>query len=248
MKNKSGNPIVPYKNQDFLKSREARTLRILSEYVEPETRFEEKDINHTVVFFGSARLKPDNKYYIAAEELAFELTNLSRDLKAEIGSEFYICTGGGPGIMEAANKGARRGDAKTIGLNIELPHEQGCNEFITPELNFEFNYFFMRKLWFLYHAKAIVVFPGGFGTLDELFETLTLVQTGKMEKFNLPILLCDENYWRDLINFDKLIEYGVISPEDMDLIYFFQNTEEALGILKPRMKALMEHIENYHEV
>ncbi len=248
MKNKSGTPIVPYKNLDFLKSREARTLRILSEYVEPETRFEEKDIRHTVVFFGSARLQPDNKYYIAAEELAFELTNLNRDLKAEIDSEFYICTGGGPGIMEAANKGAQRGDAETIGLNIELPHEQGCNEFITPDLNFEFNYFFMRKLWFLYHAKAIVVFPGGFGTLDELFETLTLVQTGKLEKFNLPILLCDENYWRDLINFDKLIEYGVISQEDMNLIYFFQNTEEALGILKPRMKELMEHIENYHEV
>ncbi len=247
MTDKPGHPLLAYVNKNFLLSREARTLRILSEYVYPETRFEEEGVLHTVVFFGSARLKEDNKYYIAAEELAYRLTSLSNELKNEVDAGFYIATGGGPGIMEAANRGARRGGAKTIGLNIELPHEQGCNDYITDELNFQFNYFFMRKLWFLYHAKAIVVFPGGFGTLDELFETLTLAQTGKLEKFNLPVLLHDENYWRDLVNFDKLIEYGLISPEDMDLIHFFYTPEEAVEILRPRMKELIEHLENYHE-
>ncbi len=248
MTNDSKKPILAFKNQKFLDSREARTLRILSEYIEPEMRFEEEEVLHTVVFFGSARLEPDSKYYIAAEELAFKLTSLSRELEQDTGSGFYVTTGGGPGIMEAANRGARRGNAKTIGLNIELPHEQGCNDYISPELNFEFNYFFMRKLWFLYHAKAIIVFPGGFGTFDELFETLTLAQTGKLEKFNMPIMLYDEKYWRDLINFDKLIEYGLISPEDMDLIHFFNSTDEAIEILKPKMKELMEHLENYHEI
>lgn len=237
-----------YKNLEFLKSREARTIRILSEYLEPEKRFEEMNVLHTVVFFGSARIQPDNSkktgdYYWAAEEFAFKLSEWSKEME-ESGNGFFICTGGGPGIMEAANRGAQRAGAKTIGLNISLPFEQMPNSYISPELNFEFHYFFMRKLWFLYHAKAIIIFPGGFGTLDELFETLTLVQTGKLEKRDIPIFLYDREYWEDLIKFDKLVEYGFISPEDLDLIYFFSNPEEGLELLKPKMEKLIEEFIN----
>ena len=248
MTDKKADPILAFDNSTFLRSREGRPLRILSEYMEPEKRFKEQKINHTVVFFGSARLQPDNPYYQAAEEFAYRLTTMNRELQEEIGKEFCIATGGGPGIMEAANRGAARGDSKTIGLNIELPFEQGNNGYISPELNFEFNYFFMRKFWFLYHAKAIIVYPGGFGTLDELFETLTLIQTSKLQKFKLSILLYDKNYWNDLINFDKLIDMNLISPEDMDLIHYFSDADEGVKILKPMMKELMEHLENYHEV
>ncbi|MCK4761473.1 MAG: LOG family protein [Candidatus Aminicenantes bacterium] len=239
-----------YKNLEFLRSREARTLRILSEYLEPEKRFEEKNIQHTVVFYGSSRVKPEahpkdkldtHKYYWAAEELAFQLANFSKELEKD-GPGFNICSGGGPGIMEAANRGAGRAGADSIGLNISIPHEQLPNDYITPELNFEFHYFFMRKLWFLYHAKALVVFPGGFGTMDELFETLTLIQTEKLEKTDMPILLYDPTFWREIINFDKLVEYGVISPEDLDLFKFFSTPEEGLELLKSRLK---EEIANF---
>jgi uncharacterized protein (TIGR00730 family) len=223
--NKDGT-LLAYENTEFLRSREARMLRILSEYLEPEKRFHKNRILHTVVFFGSARIKEDNHYYIAAEEFAYQLTKLSKSFQKEVGKKFYICTGGGPGIMEAANRGARRGGEKTIGLNIELPYEQHSNPHITPELNFEFNYFFMRKFWFLYHAKAIVVFPGGFGTLDELFETLTLRQTNKIEKFDLPILLYDREYWESLINFQKMADMGLISQSDINLIHYFKDINE----------------------
>ena len=176
-----------FNNKDFMQSKEARPLRILSEYIEPKKRFKENNIQNTVVFFGSARIKPNSnnissKYYKEAEEFSYQLALLSNEIEKESGKKFYICTGGGHGIMGAANEGANRANSKSIGLNIELPFEQDSNEFISDELNFEFHYFFMRKLWFLYYAKALVVFPGGFGTLDELFETLTLIQTKKLEK------------------------------------------------------------------
>lgn len=233
-----------YKNLDFLKSREARTLRILAEYLEPEKRFKDTGIKHTVVFFGSSRARPDqnskndfsfHKYYWAAEELAFKLANYSKELKKK-GEGFAICSGGGPGIMEAANRGASRAKERNIGLNISIPFEQNPNNYITPELSFEFHYFFMRKLWFMYHAKAIIIFPGGFGTLDELFETLTLMQTKKLEKLKIPVLLYDRIYWEDLINFDKLIEYGLISPGDVKLFRFFSSPDEGMDYLKPRLK------------
>jgi uncharacterized protein (TIGR00730 family) len=240
-----------YKNAEFLSSRDARTLRILSEYLEPEKRFLEENIKHTVVFFGSARIDPQKKcplntseYYWAAEELAFKLASFSKELEKK-GDGFSICTGGGPGVMEAANRGAHRAKARTIGLNISLPHEQEPNEYISPKLNFEFHYFYMRKLWFLYHAKALVVFPGGFGTLDELFETLTLTQTQKIEKYKIPVLLYDKDYWQDLINFQKLVDYHFIAPEDVNLIHFFSTPEEGLKYLKPR---LTESIKNYKQM
>jgi uncharacterized protein (TIGR00730 family) len=247
----SDKPVAAYLNEDFLKSKEARTLRILSEYLEPEKRFEEMHITNTVVFFGSARIRPtDNQdsikhdtaeYYYAAEEFAYRLAVWSKEMERE-GHGFHIITGGGNGIMEAANKGADRAGANTIGLNISIPFEQKPNKYITPELNFEFHYFFMRKLWFLYHAKAIVVFPGGFGTLDELFETLTLIQTRKMEKGNIPILLYDKDFWDDLINFRKLVDHGLISQNDIKLFYFFKDLDQGMEYLKPRLKDLIQKV------
>lgn len=236
-----------YKNIDFLNSREARILRILSEYIEPEKRFRETGIRHTVVFFGSARVSEKNtqngtaRYYRAAEEFSFRLAVLGKEMEKD-GKGFYICTGGGPGIMEAANRGARRADSLSIGLNISLPFEQYPNRYITPAMNFEFHYFFMRKLWFLYHAKALVIFPGGFGTLDELFETLTLIQTGKMEKKHIPVLLFDRGYWESLICFDKLVENNFISPEDLELFHYFESPEEGIEYLKPRLVKIIDTV------
>ena len=228
-----------YKNMDFLNSREARALRILSEYLEPEKRLREMNIMHTVVFFGSARIRPDDprtgKYYTAAEELAYRLAKLGKSMERRKRG-FHICTGGGPGIMEAANRGAHRAGAKTIGLNISLPFEQEPNRYISPELNFEFHYFFMRKLWFLYNAKALVVFPGGFGTLDELFEALTLRQTDKIHDKSMPILLYDRSYWESLMCFDKMVELGFVLPEEMRLIHFFDTPEEGMRYLKGRLE------------
>lgn len=238
-----------YRNAAFLNSGSARSLRILAEYLEPKKRFADHLVTHTVVFFGSARVRPGGSspnpsspsHYEAAEDLAFRLGKLS--LAQEKGvTDFAICTGGGPGIMEAANKGASRAGVPSIGLNISLPLEQNPNDYITPCLNFEFHYFFMRKLWFLYHAKAIVFFPGGYGTLDELFETLTLVQTRKYDKYQIPILLYDRDYWLDLINFDKLINEGYISEEDTDYLNFFNSVEEGMNLIKP---LLLQSIKRY---
>lgn len=235
-------PEKAYKNIDFLNSKEARTLRILSEYLEPEKRFLENKIKHTVVFFGSSRIQTPEKdmhqtsqYYQAAQEFAFKLGCLSEQFKKK-GDTFVICSGGGPGIMEAANQGASQAKADSIGLNISIPHEQFPNSFVSPHLSFEFHYFFMRKLWFLYHAKAVVCFPGGFGTLDELFETLTLIQTKKLEKTNFAILLYDQSFWEKLINFPMLIEKNLISETDYKLIQFFETPQAGLDILEPILK------------
>lgn len=243
-------PQKAYKDQNFINSREGRTIRILSEYIQPEAKLKKNDINHTVVFFGSARISPDNnefgtaEYYNIARKFSFELAKFSEELKKETGDTFYICTGGGPGIMEAANRGAYDAGVKTLGLNISLPFEQHPNPYISEELNMEFHYFFMRKLWLLYHAKAIIVFPGGFGTFDELFESLTLIQTKKMVK-RIPVLLYDSAYWKDLINFQKLVDIGMISPEDLDLFHFFDDVEHGLDYIKPILKDLIATVDHY---
>jgi Predicted Rossmann fold nucleotide-binding protein len=244
-----------FDDPDFMHSRDARVIRIMSEYLEPEKRFRDMNIEHTVVFFGSARIQPDNKngpdtssYYHAAADFAFNLAKLSKEVENETGYPFYICTGGGPGIMEAANLGAARAGMQSIGLNIDLPFEQAPNKYITPALRFKFHYFFMRKLWFLYQAKAIVIFPGGFGTMDELFETLTMVQTHKMEKVNIPILLYDREFWSNVINFDRLIKDGLIAPEDMDLFHYFSDAKEGMDILRPKLIALIKNVHNYLEM
>ncbi|HZO51599.1 MAG TPA: TIGR00730 family Rossman fold protein [Bryobacteraceae bacterium] len=224
---------VAYRNENFLASRDARSIRILAEYLHPLSHFREERIHDTVVFFGSARIDeegPMARYYNEARELARLVTEWSLRLDQER-QRFVVATGGGPGIMEAANRGAFDAGGKTVGLNIGLPFEQEPNPYITPELNFEFHYFFMRKFWFAYLAKALVVFPGGFGTLDELSELLTLTQTRKLMK-KIVIVLYGTSFWKDVLNFDALVRYGMISEEDLGLFQYADSPTEALSILR----------------
>jgi uncharacterized protein (TIGR00730 family) len=227
------NRLVAYKNDAFLDSPAARSLRILSEYLEPLDHFRREQIRDTIVFFGSARITEDGpmgNYYRDARELARRLTEWSDNVTNST-SRFVICTGGGPGIMEAANRGASDAKGKTVGLNIGLPFEQLPNPYITPELSFEFHYFFMRKFWFAYLAKAMIVFPGGYGSLDELMEILTLVQTKKLNK-KIIIVLYGSQFWKEVINFDALVRHGTISPDDLNLFEFADDVDTAQRILQ----------------
>ncbi len=253
-----------YKNLEFLVSREARTIRILSEYLEPQQRFAHYRIEDTVVFFGSARAvaadraveeereaaasgdpariqrarqaKALSRFYEDARTLARRVTEWSKGLPPP-NRRFIVCSGGGPGVMEAANRGASDAAGISIGLGISLPVEPTANPYITRELTFEFHYFFMRKFWFVYLAKALVVFPGGFGTLDELCELLTLVQTRKLGK-RLPILLYGRDYWTDVIRFDALVRWGTIAPDDLKLFDLVDTPDEAFELLKGRLTEL----------
>jgi hypothetical protein len=176
-----------------------------------------------------------SRYYNDAVELAKRLTTWSKSLNSS--SRFIICSGGGFGMMEAANRGARKANGKSIGLNISLPMEQYPNQYISPELNFEFHYFFMRKFWFVYLAKGLVIFPGGFGTLDELFEVLTLIQTKKIEKC-LPIVIYGTEYWKKIINLNAMVEYGTISKKDLDLFRFCDSVDDAYNYLTGELTKL----------
>jgi uncharacterized protein (TIGR00730 family) len=227
------NRLVAYKNDGFLDSPAARSLRILSEYLEPLDHFRREQIRDTIVFFGSARITEDGpmgNYYRDARELARRLTEWSDNVTNST-SRFVVCSGGGPGIMEAANRGAADANGKTVGLNIGLPFEQLPNPYITPELSFEFHYFFMRKFWFAYLAKAMVVFPGGYGSLDELMEILTLVQTKKLNK-KIIIVLYGSQFWKEVINFEALVRHGTISPDDLNLFEFADDVDTAQRILQ----------------
>jgi uncharacterized protein (TIGR00730 family) len=179
------------------------------------------------------------RYYEDARRLAHMLTTWARTIPGKR-HRFVVTTGGGPGIMEAANRGAREAGGKTIGLNIALPFEQVPNPYITPALNFEFHYFFMRKLWFAYLAKALVVFPGGFGTLDEMFEILTLAQTEKLAK-KMTVLVYGEEYWRRVINFDVLVDSGTIGPEDINQFQFVSDPEQAFALLQENL--IRDHLQ-----
>ncbi len=244
--------LLAYENPDFINSPDGRLLRILAEYTEPMARFQHQRIQDTVVFFGSARFGPGGQaspaspqrnvpprpaappamsaYYEDARTLARMLTTWAMTLPGRH-HRFVVTSGGGPGIMEAANRGAHEAGGKSIGLNIKLPHEQQPNPYITPELNFEFHYFFMRKYWFAYLAKALVVFPGGFGTLDELFEIVTLAQTQKLAK-TIPIVIYGTEYWKSVLNLDALVENGAISPADRSFFQFVDTPAEAFSILQ----------------
>ena len=249
---------LAYENPEFLNSPDGRVLRIMSEYVEPLARFRREQIQDTVVFFGSARFhsledsrraledagsSPDEatqkmvrarmdmaRYYEDSRRMAFLLSEWASHIPARR-RRFVVTTGGGPGIMEAANRGAREAGAKTIGLNIRLPFEQSSNPYITPALNLEFHYFFMRKFWFAYLAKALVIFPGGFGTLDELFEILTLAQTQKLAK-KILVVIYGREYWDKLINFQTMIDAGAISPRDVELFKVVDTPEEGFEYLR----------------
>ena len=251
-----------YHNQRFLESRDARALRILSEYLEPLSRFQRHQVQDTIVFMGSARLQSRevaekalaeaergsgdvarartavelSEYYEAARELAHRLTDWSKKL-GDAGRRFVVCTGGGPGIMEAANRGASEAKGLNVGLTISIPISEFDNPYVSRELHVHFHYFFMRKFWFVYLAKAVVLFPGGYGTLDELFEILTLVQTRKMKK-RMPLVLFGAKFWNEVVNFEALVRYGTISPEDAHLFHLTDSVDEAYEIIT---RGLTEH-------
>jgi uncharacterized protein (TIGR00730 family) len=229
----ASDPVVAYRDQDFLDSDDARPLRIIAEYLAPLRALREQEVRDTIVFFGSARIVPEGplgRYYTEARELARAITAWSMTLEGH-GHHRIVCSGGGPGIMEAANRGASEAGGRTIGLNIGLPHEQRPNPYITPGLSFEFHYFFMRKLWFAHTACALVAFPGGFGTLDEMFEILTLQQTAKLDR-KIVMLLYGSDYWREIIDFDALVRHGTVSPEDLKLFTFVDDPASALRALQ----------------
>ncbi len=271
---------LAYENTAFLNSADGRIIRIVSEFLEPLSRFRREQIQDTVVFFGSARFRGreeadhalellDNtgstrpapseeqpakareiaagkatdlqrkravaavemaRYYEDARRLAQLLTQWAKAIPSRK-HRFVVTSGGGPGIMEAANRGAYEAGGKTIGMNILLPFEQRPNPYITPSLNFEFHYFFMRKLWFAYLAKALVVFPGGYGTLDEMFEILTLTQTQKVTK-KITVLIYGPEYWKKVFNLEVLVDTGAISPKDLDLFQYVSTPEQAFEMLR----------------
>jgi uncharacterized protein (TIGR00730 family) len=206
--------------------KEARALRILAEYLEPKSRLEAEEVEDTIVFFGSARIRHGSAWYEAARSLAFRLTQWSKGLDPATQRRFVVCTGGGPGIMEAANRGASEARGRNVGLTISLPREEAVNPHVTRELSFHFHYFFMRKFWLAYMAKAVIVFPGGYGTLDELFEVLTLVQTKRMTK-HMPIVLFGTEYWHEVINFDALVRHGTIDAADVNLMHHTDSVDDA---------------------
>jgi len=230
-------PVKSYRDPEFMGSKEARALRILAEYLEPSSRFAAEGVEDTIVFFGSARVKEGSAWYEAARVLAFRLTQWSKGLDAAAQRRFVVCTGGGPGIMEAANRGASEARGRNVGLTISLPREEAVNPHVTRELSFHFHYFFMRKFWLAYLAKAVIVFPGGYGTLDELFEVLTLVQTRRMTK-PMPIVLFGTGYWREVINFDALVRHGTINAADVDLVHRTDSVDDAYDWI---VRQLTEH-------
>jgi uncharacterized protein (TIGR00730 family) len=231
---------LAFADPDFLLRDELRPVRLQLELLKPQLELDARGIRSTVVLFGGARIpNPDRKdsaksaalrdmaqYYTEARRFAKLITERS---VASDCTENVIVTGGGPGVMEAGNRGAADAGGCSIGLNIVLPHEQVPNEYVTPELCFNFHYFGIRKMHFLLRAKAIAVFPGGFGTLDELFESLTLIQTGRMDQ--VPVLLFGEAFWRDIVNWDALAKAGTISSADLDLFRFVETAEDALAVM-----------------
>jgi uncharacterized protein (TIGR00730 family) len=259
MRKKEKATMKAYDDPEFLHGNSARYIRVLSEFIQPEERFRKNGIRNTIVFFGSARAMPEkqarsrilnpgekldkrmltSETYKACVELARRITEWSNKIK-DPARRFYICSGGGPGIMEAANKGASLAKGKSIGLNISLPFEQMANPYITPELNLEFHYFFIRKFWFLYYAKALVAFPGGFGTFDEVFELLTLLQTRKLKK-RMPVVLYGKEFWNSVFNFNALIEYGVIAREDLALFKIFDEVDAAYDYIVSELKRMPPH-------
>ena len=248
---------LAFQDFDFLLREDLRPVRFQLELLKPELFLNEAKIGSTFVFYGSARIPaPDVADALVAAATNAEQELIAERLKAKAGyyevarelarlasrcecdeegrRHFVVCSGGGPSIMEAANRGATEEGKDSIGLNIVLPHEQLPNRYVTPDLSFQFHYFALRKMHFLLRARAVAVFPGGYGTFDELFELLTLVQTGKVRP--LPILLFGRDYWNRVVNFDAMVEEGVIAPHDLDLIHWTEDAHEA-----------WDYVQNYYE-
>jgi uncharacterized protein (TIGR00730 family) len=244
---------LAFQDPEFLLREDLRPVRFQLELLKPELLLDEAKISSTFVFYGSARIPhPDQahvpvekaqtdydrkvakrlaakaKYYEEARKLARIASKFPKT--SEGCRNFVVCSGGGPSIMEAANRGAHEVGAESIGLNIVLPHEQAPNHYVTPELSFQFHYFALRKMHFLLRARALAVFPGGFGTFDEFFETVTLIQTGKMKP--IPVLLFGKDFWNKVVNFEALAEEGTISPEDLNLFHFVETAEDAWEIVE----------------
>ncbi|MBO6867676.1 MAG: LOG family protein [Thalassococcus sp.] len=231
---------LAFADEDFMCRSELRPVRLQLELLKFEMLMDEMDIDSTIVMFGGARIPSPatkdtartktladlSRFYEEARRFAFAMTERSKESNMR---ENVVVTGGGPGVMEAGNLGAHEAGGRSIGLNIVLPHEQAPNAYVTPELAFNFHYFAIRKMHFLMRAAAICVFPGGFGTLDELFETLTLIQTGRMDR--IPVLLFGREFWEGIVNWDTLSEAGTISAEDLDLFKFVETAEEALEVI-----------------
>ncbi|WP_127113082.1 TIGR00730 family Rossman fold protein [Shimia sediminis] len=228
---------LAFADDDFLCRDELRPVRLQLELLKPQLALDEEQIESTIVMFGGARIPAPAQKDAARTETLAELSRFYDEARTfarlmterSNGSKHVIVTGGGPGVMEAGNRGAIDAGGKSIGLNIVLPHEQAPNEYVTPELCFNFHYFAIRKMHFLMRAKAICVFPGGFGTLDEMFESLTLIQTGRMEC--VPFLLFGKAFWKKIINWDALAEAGTISPDDLELFRFVETAEEAIEVI-----------------
>jgi uncharacterized protein (TIGR00730 family) len=246
---------LAFSDEEFMTSEELRPVRLQLEYMKTEMRLREHGINSTVVLFGGARipepgkaawaahnprqkknLEAASRYYEEARRFA---QYASLTAKALDFHDYVVVTGGGPGVMEAGNRGAADVGAPTIGLNIVLPHEQAPNLFVTPQLSFNFHYFATRKIHFLLRARAVAIFPGGFGTLDEFFETLTLIQTGRMDR--IPVLLFGLEFWRKVLDFEALAEAGTISPEDPDLFTVVDSAEEGWNVIRQHYN--LPHIE-----
>jgi uncharacterized protein (TIGR00730 family) len=237
---------LAFQDEQFLLREDLRPVRFQLELLKPDLLLDEAKIGSTFVFYGSARipepgvkagvsdpkvaasLEAKARYYAEARKLAAMVSKVAPD--ADGARQFVVCSGGGPSIMAAANRGAQDVGAESIGLNIVLPHEQAPNEYVTPSLSFQFHYFALRKMHFLLRARAVAVFPGGFGTFDEMFELLTLIQTGKIKA--MPVLLFGKEFWTRVINFDALAEEGVISAGDTNLFHFVETAEEAWEIVQ----------------
>ena len=244
---------LAFQDMDFLLREDLRPVRFQLELLKPQLVLEEAKIASTFVFYGSARIpEPDkaqamldlasddasraiaerlvakSRYYETARELARIASRLPRDERGM--RHFVVCSGGGPSIMEAANRGAADVGAESVGLNIVLPHEQAPNPYVTPSLSLQFHYFALRKMHFLLHARALAAFPGGFGTFDELFELLTLIQTGKIEP--IPVLLFGRAFWERVVNFDALVEEGVVSAKDLSIFSYVETAEEAWEVVR----------------
>lgn len=236
---------LAYVDDDFMMREELRPVRLQLELLKVEMMLAERGIKSTIVMFGGARIpapgqdawaarNETQRANLTAASVYYEEARKFARLCAEFGErhghrEYVVTTGGGPGVMEAGNRGAAEIGAPTIGLNIVLPHEQAPNPYVTPELSFNFHYFAIRKMHFLMRAKAIVIFPGGFGTLDEFFEAITLIQTKRMAP--IPLILFGEQFWRRIVNFEALAEFGTIAPEDLDLLHFVETADEAWQII-----------------
>ncbi|MBF0238615.1 MAG: TIGR00730 family Rossman fold protein [SAR324 cluster bacterium] len=239
---------IPALDEQFVASREALWFRVLAETIYAEIILQREEVKHTVLCFGSARIgskkfkgTPEMAvYYKYAEELSEKLTRWSMSL-VEPGSPppFMICSGGGPGIMEAGNRGAMNAGGRSIGLNIHLPTEQQPNPYISKEFVFNFQYFFTRKFHFLKRAKAIVVFPGGYGSLDELFETLTLIQTGKIDP--VKVILFGTAFWKDILNLPRMVDHGVIAPSDLELFEYHDSVETAVQAIQQELLTILNH-------